>query len=88
MATLPTTMTSKGQVTVPKRIRDSMNIGPGSRIVFDVNDQGEIVLRREDRAKPRSAIDFSKIVGSATVKWPGTTDEYMELIRGYADDPR
>ena len=88
MASQPTTITSKGQVTIPKRIRDSLNLGPGSRVVFDVNDQGEIVLRREDRAKPRPAIRLDEVVGSAQIKWDGTTNEYMEWIRGYADDPR
>ena len=65
-----------------------MKIGPGSRIVFDVNDQGEIVLCREDRAKPRSRIDLDKAIGSAQIKWNGTTDEYMEWLRGYSDDSR
>jgi len=88
MGSTPTTMTSKGQVTIPKRIRESMNLGPGSRLVFDVNEQGEIVLRREDGAKPRPRIRLDKVIGSATVKWKGTTDEYMEWLRGYSDDPR
>ena len=85
---MATTITSKGQVTIPKRIRDSMNLGTGSRVIFDVNDSGEIVLRREDERKPRPRIHLEKVIGSAQNKWKGTTDEYMELIRGYSDDPR
>jgi len=88
MGSAPTTMTSKGQVTIPKRIRESMNLTPGSRLFFDVNDQGEIVLRREDGAKPRPRVQLDKIIGSATVEWRGDTDEFMEWLRGYSDDPR
>jgi AbrB family looped-hinge helix DNA binding protein len=81
-------MTIKGQVTIPKRIRDYMNLKPGCRLVFDVNEAGDIVLRREDGVQPPSLADFEKLIGSAPIKWEGTTDEYMELIRGYSDDPR
>ncbi len=88
MESTATTLTSKGQVTVPKRIREAMNLGPGTRVIFDVNDAGEIVLRREDGRKARPRIRLNKVIGSAQFKWNGTTDEYMELIRGYSDDPR
>jgi len=30
-------VTSKGQVTIPKRVRDALGITPGSRIEFDVD---------------------------------------------------
>jgi len=88
MASQPTTITSKGQVTIPKRIRDAKGMEPGSRVVFDVNDQGDIVLRRQDGATSASRLRLDEVVGSAQIKWSGTTDEYMELIRGYSDDPR
>lgn len=39
------TLTSKGQLTVPKRIRDHLRIGAGDRVVFLVNEEGEIVVR-------------------------------------------
>ena len=39
------TMTSKGQMTVPKSIRDRLRIGAGDRIHFVVNDHGEVVVR-------------------------------------------
>jgi antitoxin PrlF len=88
MSSPSTTLTSKGQVTIPKRIRDSLDLKPGSRLVFDVNEAGDLVLRREDGVQPRPRINLEKVIGSADIKWHGTTDEYMELIRGYSDDPR
>ena len=35
---MSTTMTSKGQVTIPKPIRDHLGIGPGSKIRFRLNE--------------------------------------------------
>lgn len=41
---MSTTMTSKGQVTIPKHIRDALHLTPGSAIEFSVNEGGEVVL--------------------------------------------
>lgn len=38
------TITSKGQVTIPKDIRDILKIGPGDQIDFVVGDKGEIYI--------------------------------------------
>ena len=40
------TMTTKGQVTVPKAVRDQLDLKAGDRVDFVVNDAGEAVLRR------------------------------------------
>lgn len=39
------TMTSKGQITIPKEIRDSLLLHNGDKIDFRVTDQGEMILR-------------------------------------------
>lgn len=39
------TMTSKGQVTIPKTVRDSLRLNSGDRIDFVLTGQGEVVLR-------------------------------------------
>jgi len=85
---METTLTRKGQVTIPKHIRDSLGFKPGSKLIFDVNGQGELVLRKSAPEQPTRPDRFDRAVGSAQIKWEGTTDEYMELIRGYSDDPR
>ncbi len=85
---MATTVTVKGQVTIPKRIRDAKGFKPGSRVVFDINEAGETVIRPAGRRAPAGPIRMDRIIGSAQIKWNGTTDEYMELIRGYSDDPR
>ena len=36
------TITSKGQVTVPKAIRDRLHLKPGDRVDFVLGDDGEL----------------------------------------------
>ena len=42
---MPTRITSKGQVTVPKRVRDKLGVQPGDAIEF-VAEGGEIKIRK------------------------------------------
>lgn len=82
---MSTTLTSKGQVTIPKRIRDELQLLPGAHVEFSVNAAGEVVLHRSRSAKgargqPQDR--FDAVRGSADVRWQ--TDELMKLLR--ADD--
>jgi antitoxin PrlF len=40
------TVTSKGQITVPRKIRERLHLAPGDRIDFVVEENGVIVVRR------------------------------------------
>ena len=82
---MSTTLTSKGQVTIPKRIRDAMHLAPGARVEFSVNAAGEVVLhpgRPAGRARTSARDRFDAVRGRADVPW--RTDELMKLLR--ADD--
>jgi antitoxin PrlF len=39
------TITSKGQLTLPKAIRERLRLGVGDRVDFVVTDDGTVVLR-------------------------------------------
>jgi AbrB family looped-hinge helix DNA binding protein len=39
------TISSKGQLTLPKAIRDLLRLGAGDRVDFVVKDDGTVVLR-------------------------------------------
>lgn len=39
------TLTTKGQVTIPKEIRDALHLHTGDRIEIVVNDKGEAIIR-------------------------------------------
>jgi antitoxin PrlF len=41
---MPTRLTSKGQVTIPKYIRDALHLQPGMAVEFSVNALGEVVI--------------------------------------------
>ena len=43
------TITSKGQVTVPKNIRDQLNIQAGTQLDFTLNNDGTISVRPLNR---------------------------------------
>ena len=43
---MATTMTVKGQVTIPKKVRDALRLSPGDGVEFAVNAQGEIVVHK------------------------------------------
>lgn len=77
---MSTTVTRKGQVTIPKPVRDQLNLKPGSAVDFELAADGRVVLVKAGRksAPPRS--QFERIRGSATVDM--TTDEIMALMRG------
>ena len=84
---METTVTSKGQVTIPKHLRDALHLQPGSKVVWEVNGAGEPVLRKSGPVDLRRPDRFDRALGAAEIKWSGSTDEYMELIRSYSDDP-
>lgn len=76
---MATTMTTKGQVTIPKRIREALSLGPGDGIDFDVNQEGEVVLLKADANPTRPFDRFQSARGKAQIQW--RTDELMALLR-------
>ncbi len=81
-------VTVKGQVTIPKRVREYLGIQPGSGVEFEVGPQGDVLLRKAGKpSKPaRSRSRFAVLRG--TRKSGMTTDELMNLLRGYDGDAR
>ena len=82
MAAMPTTMTSKGQVTIPKRVRDRLGLKPGSQVEFDLNSDGYVIIRpaNDDHPPPNPFAQFKGILKTGL-----TTDEMMEITRGRDD---
>ncbi len=75
---MPTTVTTKGQVTIPKPVRDFLRIEAGTAVDFLVGEDGRVTLRVAGRgAEGRSR--FERARGMAG---PGpSTDELMRLLR-------
>lgn len=75
---MSTKVTSKGQVTIPKPVRDLLGITAGSKVDFRRADDGSVVLTRVDGKKPASR--FEKLRGHAGAGLD--TDAIMALTRG------
>ena len=45
MRTAIAKMTSKGQVTIPKAVRDALNLRTGDRIEFILTEDGQIIMK-------------------------------------------
>jgi antitoxin PrlF len=75
---MTTTVTSKGQVTIPKQVRDLLGIGPGSIIDFKRGEDGRIVLVKVERnVQPNR---FARLRGHAGKGL--STDDIVAMTRG------
>jgi AbrB family looped-hinge helix DNA binding protein len=71
-------ITEKGQVTIPKRLRDQLGMLPGSEVEFEAD--GETLVVRKAMAGPtRGERLIARLRGRAEVRM--TTDEIMALTR-------
>jgi len=50
-----TRLRSKGQITLPKGVRDLLNLEDGDNLIFAVNDDGEIIVQRQQVIPPDQA---------------------------------
>ena len=78
-------MTSKGQVTIPKRIRDYLGLKPGTEVEFAFANNGQVVVKQHAMANPaeqreRFVRALQALRGSAGLGM--STDEVMRLTRG------
>ncbi|MES2944414.1 MAG: type II toxin-antitoxin system PrlF family antitoxin [Pseudomonadota bacterium] len=75
-------LTVKGQVTIPKAIREFLGVGPGERLVFEPLPDGRVAIAGVNKTPKRTVhLDpIDALIGSATRKI--STDELMRLTRG------
>jgi antitoxin PrlF len=68
-------ITSKGQITVPKEIRDVLGVRPGDRLAFRALEDGTVVVEAE-------TVDLMTLRGALKARRKGVTVEAMnEAIR-------
>jgi len=72
-------ITSKGQVTIPRDIRDRYGLLPHTEVEF-VAEGETVFLRKSDGENHRLRAWLDQARGSADIKM--TTDEIMSLTRG------
>jgi AbrB family looped-hinge helix DNA binding protein len=71
-------VTDRGQVTIPKRLRDRLGIRPGEMLEFSEQGEGLLTARK---ASSQGALDAAYGVLSLD----GSTDDLIDELRGEAD---
>lgn len=72
-------ITSKGQVTIPRDIRDALGIVPSSEVEF-VREGGRVWLRKRAPGQARAHTLVSRLRGRATSGM--STEDILRLTRG------
>ena len=74
-------ITSKGQVTIPKELRDRLGLLPGTEVEF-LEEDGEARVRKVPGGsnRGREAVEHLRNAGGG--KYRMTTEEVMRLTRG------
>jgi AbrB family looped-hinge helix DNA binding protein len=74
-------ITSKGQVTIPKEIREELGFLPGTEVEF-VRDAGEVRVRKSPRGRTRGDEIVEHLLQASGGDIPLSTDEIMRMTRG------
>lgn len=71
-------VTEKGQVTIPKELRDALGIGAGTEVEFERHDDTIVVRKSPGRTRGQGLAERLRGRGDVHL----TTDEIMALTRG------
>lgn len=75
-------ITSKGQITLPKEVREKLGLVSGDTVRFEI-EAGEV------RVYPERNFDFATLIGVAPLSeaWDAlSADEVIENLRGEAEE--
>ncbi len=86
-------VTSKGQVTIPKEIREKLGIEPGSEVGFQEEGGQMILVSEKQKSGETPGQKMARLMNAfaqsnrRTSAYAGmSTDEIIEFVRGPADD--
>jgi antitoxin PrlF len=72
-------LSEKGQITIPKKLRDRLGVRPGDELDFEV-EHGRLVATKVVPQDP-----FDRLYGS--LKLPMSVDAFIDELRGPAEPP-
>lgn len=73
-----TTLTSKGQVTIPKEIRQRLGLRQGDQLIFHFDESGRLTV---EPASPNLLGDLPGLLHHRAGKRPATIEEMDEAVR-------
>ena len=73
---MKTTVSEKGQVTIPKAIRDKLGLRPGTIMDFDAIEGKLIGVKKERDDR------IGKWLGKGPLPGGRTVDDYLRRVRG------
>lgn len=76
---MTSTVSSKGQVTIPKQVRDKLGLVPGTELEF-AEENGRLVARKVRHRHPLDTV-------YGILDLPGGVDATVDDLRGSADIP-
>jgi len=74
-------ITSKGQVTIPKEIRDEFGLLPGTEVEF-VGEAGRVTVRKIEGSNNRGREIVECLKSASGGDIPLSTEEIMRMTRG------
>jgi len=77
-------VTKKGQVTIPKKLRDKLGVSEGDQVSFALSDDGSILIRKEPRTSILSlaGIAAGRAVGSGDERTWAKQAMAKKIVRG------
>lgn len=81
------TITSQGQISIPKRVRERLHVQKGDKIAFYEDEKGRILIREVETPVPFSAADWQAFLDK-TDKEPVKTFKSKEAFLKHLDKLR
>jgi AbrB family looped-hinge helix DNA binding protein len=77
---MTSTISSKGQVTVPKGVRDRLGLRPGTTVEFELTDKGAFLRKGHKGVRPVDRV-------RGILERRARTDDVIDDMRGTAPAP-
>jgi antitoxin PrlF len=72
-------VTKKGQVTIPKHIREQLGVNPGSEVEYEIDSTGQVIMKGKTlEAYRQELIEASKPIEG----FDGDSVSYVRWLRG------
>ena len=72
-------ISKRGQITIPKALRQSLDLKPGSTVALDFGDEGKLSLSNIEEEASKASCRFESARGKADISC--RTDDLMSILR-------